>query len=1074
MEKTILQNQLWRSSPMHYKGVGVLILFLLLSPMLYAQSLTVKGKTTEENGQPMPGVTVSVKGTTNATSTDADGNYSLVIPDGATEPTLVFSFIGYATQEQALSGRSTINVQLASDIKELSEVVVVGYGTQRKRDVTGSIASVNSDALKEVPVANLQQGLQGRAAGLEVQQIGTTPGSGAQIRIRGERSVLGSNNPLIVVDGIPFDNGDNNGTQNSALNDINPSDIASIEVLKDGSATAIYGSRGANGVILVTTKRGKGGPTRVSVNSYYGVSSVTRKYPVYNAQEYRAMRDNSNWTSGYQAGELAGIADGTNTNWQDLMYQHGYITDHNVSITGGTENQQVAVSGGYFKQTTIMPGQDFTRYNLKIADDFKVGKHLKLGFNTMNNMQVTNGSQFVNGAATFPMLSLSPLMKPYDANGNLITSPVGDVDDLGGTYNPLMLKHNNNQWVDQIKRLRTFNTMYAEVKIIDGLTYRFNLGLDYNHQENDQFKGANSFFRTGKGNTASVNNSETWGFTEENLLTYNKTFNNVHNLQVQGLYSSQAQHSHNTSISKDSIDADFIQFYNLGQSKQSTTNLPTYNGSESSWALVSYMARINYTYNDKYMITLTGRIDGSSRLAAGHNYHKYPAVSAGWNISNENFMQDVTAITNLKLRAGYAETSNQAVNPYSSLGNVVNTYYNSSAGSLPIKYNFGPQIASGYYASTLVNANLDWEYTRSTNIGLDFGVLKNRLTGSIDVYEATTHKILFAEKLPASSGVTSSYLNNIGTMSNKGIELSLSSTNIQTSSGFTWSTDLNLFFNRNKLLTGNNGFTYDIANQLFPGQPMTAIYDYTKLGIWQTSEAAQAAVYGQAPGQLKIKDIGGLNSDGTRNNTPDGKITASADRSVIGNQQATIQGGMTNRFTYKGFDFSFVLYARFGGLVISAIHQPQYGYLTIGDGKRNGLKVDYWTPTNPSNAFPSLTAASNGAPTGNGNDASSAWTTLGYYDASFIKVRSINFGYTIPKSIVSRIKAQSVRVYFQTLNPFLLYSPYVKAGGVDPEATGTGTTGFVGSPGNISTRALTISASTPPTKSLIFGLNVTF
>lgn len=1008
------------------------------------QAQKIIGKITDAStGEGLPGVSVIIVGTTTGASTDINGNYQLEVPNASSK--LSFSFIGYTTQVIEVGNKSQIDVHLSAETQKLEEVVVVGYGTQKKSDVTGATVRVDEKALREIPAVNMQEALQGRAAGVEIQRIGTQPGAGAQIRIRGERSILGSNDPLIVLDGIPFEGN---------INDINQNDIESVVALKDASATAIYGSRGANGVILVSTKRGKAGQTKFSYVGYYGVSSVARKYPVYNAQEYRAMRDISPYTQGYMAAELQSIANGTSTNWQDLMYQNGYTTNHTLTASGGNEYNQFSIGGDYLKQTTVLPGQDFTRYALRATGDFKVGQKFKIGLNTMNSVTVNNGSQFNN--PMFPIISLSPLEPAYNADGTINKTPAGNPDETASQYSPLLLKNNDNNWVDKVRRLNTFNSLYAEYEIIKGLKYRMNVGLNFRQQENDQFQGADSYFRPGKGNTASVNNSEGWGYTVENLLTFEKTFAQKHRISFTGLYSRQEDHTHNTYISKDSIDADFIEYFNLGQSNQSTSNLPNYSGSESSWGLISYMARINYAYDDKYLLTVTGRKDGSSRLAEGHKWHSYPAVSVGWNISKEAFMQNIKQISSLKLRAGWGETSNQAVSPYASLGGLSNSISTNGVNQA-VKYNYGTKVVSGYYVASIKNPTLDWEYTRTVNIGLDFGLLNNRITGSVEVYKAKTHGILYSQSLPASSGVPNSYNTNIGKMENKGIEVTISSNNISTH-GFTWSTDLNFFLNRNKLVSLQSGFTKNISNQLFVGQPLTAIYDYNKLGIWQTSEAVEAAKYGQLPGQIKVED---LNHDGV--------IDPDNDRKIIGSSEAKWQGGMTNRFSYKGFDFSFVLYTRMGGTLISGVHMPQAAYLTMLNGVRNGLKVDYWTPTNPTNDFP-MPSATITPP-----KATTAASTLAYYDASFVKVRSINFGYTLPKSLLSKFKIETIRFYVTAQNPFLLYSPYVKKGGVDPEPTGTGTNGFVNSTGgNISSRALTIAAATPPLKSFLFGVNLNF
>ncbi len=1033
----------------------LLFQFLLVAGVAMAQNITVKGRVLKDDGQPVQGASVQLKGATAGTTTNDNGDFSISVPSNGT---LVISAVDFVTQEIKINNRTTVSVKLAAIDKTLDAVVVVGYGTQRKRDVTGSVVSVNEKALREVPVANLQQALQGRAAGLEVQRVGTKPGAGAVIRIRGERTINGSNDPLIILDGIPFEGG--------SLSDINPDDVASVDILKDASATAIYGSRGSNGVILVTTKKGKPGEARLSYNGYYGVASVRNRYSVLNAQEYITMRDMTN-INPYMPEELISKTNGTETNWQDLMYQNGYVTDHNLTASGGSVGGSTySLGGGYYKETTVLPGQDFGRYSLRATIDAKIGNRIKVGLNTMNSLSLTNGSQFNN--PMFPIITLSPLMPAYDANGGLVLSPTGNTTDRVSQYNPLLLRNGDkNQYIDKVRRLRTFNTIYGEVQITKGLKYRLNVGLDYRQQENDQFQksdktSAPSYFRAKKGNTASVTNGEGYGYTLENIVTYDKTIGK-HKFTVTGLYSYQEDRSHSTTVSKDSIDEDFIQFYNLGQANASNSTKASISGTETSYALESYMGRLNYSFDDRFLATLTYRIDGSSRLAPGNKYKQYPAANVGWIISREKFIQQLDFIDLLKLRIGYGQTSNQSIAPYASLGLVspynYNGYSSPAAPGGTIRYNFGPStIVTGYNLINLPNPNLDWEYTKATNIGLDYELLKGRISGSIEWYGTKTNNILYGISLPATSGVSGSFTTNIGEMENKGFEFTISTVNLRMKNGFTWSTDLNLFANRNKLVKLTDGFTRNIASQLFIGEPLTAIYDYNKIGIWQLNEAAQAASFGYLPGDIKFEDVNG-----------DGKIDANNDRKIIGSSQAKIQGGLTNRFTYKNFDLSFVIYARFGGLLVSQVHQPYAAYVNLSDGLRNTIKTDYWTPTNPSNEFPvagfTVRSRISSAPLGE--------STMGYYDASFIKMRSINFGYTLSPKILSKLKMQSLRAYVSVQNPFVIYSPYMReAGGVDPEATGFGNQG-IQNPGNLSGRALTIGLNTPPTRTINFGINFT-
>ena len=700
MKKMILPTMKKSFQFFHVTWIQITVIFLLMQMpfMVFAQQKTVSGRITNETGQAIQGASVIVKGSSKGVSTDAAGKFNIAVDESAV---LIISSVGYTVQLITVKEQNSFDIKLLAKNKNLDEVIVVGYGSQRKKDITGAVVSVTDKELREVPVANLQQGLQGRAAGLEIQRSGTTPGSGGQIRIRGIHSIFGSNDPLFVVDGIPFD---------GSLNDINPDDVASIEILKDASATAIYGSRGGNGVILVTTKKGKTGETKISYNGYYGIGQVADKYPVFNAQEYQAMRNISTWGAGYQPEEKNGIALGRSTDWQDLMYGPSLRTDHNISVYGGSNGNNFSLGGGYFKETSVLPAQDFTRYSVRAAIDSRVGKKIKVGITSLNQVSVTNGSQFVAGSVMFPTIALSPLMPAYNADGSLVYLPNGNIDDNNSQqYTPLLLKRNNNNWVDKVRRLSTFNTLYGEYAISKSLKYRINVGLTFRQQENNQFQGRGdtakiptnpNFFRGLKGNTAIVNNSSAWGYTVENILTYDKTIATKHHINLTGLYSVQEDHTHNTQIQKDSIAEDFVQFYNMALSNP--TPAAVVSGGESSWALISYMGRLNYGFDDRFLLTLTGRLDGSSRLAEGNKWHEYAAAAVGWNLINESFLKNSRTISNLRLRASYGQTSNQSIDPYASLGLVSNANNLTSPGNV-IRYNYGPTIVTGYNVITLPN-----------------------------------------------------------------------------------------------------------------------------------------------------------------------------------------------------------------------------------------------------------------------------------------------------------------------------------------------------------------------------------
>jgi TonB-linked SusC/RagA family outer membrane protein len=1004
----------------------------LISFTVQAQS-QVSGKVTDETGTGMPGVNVVIKSTTNGVTTDADGNYTIAVSDN--QSILIFSFIGYSTQEISLNGQTSINVSMVPNIQVLSEIVVVGYGTQKKSDVTGALIRVNEEALRDVPVANLSQSLQGRAAGVDINTTSTRPGAGTQIRIRGNRSFSATNDPFIVVDGIPF---------TGSINDINPSDIQSMDILKDASATAIYGSRGSNGVILVSTKRGKSGKPQLFYDAYYGTSSVLGKYDVYNGKEFDAFR-----TEAIAAGaaysptpdEVANLSAGKQTDWQDEVYKKGYITNHSIGARGGNDVTQFSISGGYFKQTTVLPGQEFKRYSLNAVIDQQIGSRIKLGLNTMNSFNITDGES-VN--PMFALLTLSPLYNAHNADGS-----VNELPALGSanpeTRNPLLI-YRDNTWKEQRRRLRTFNSLYGEVKILESLKYRLNLGLDLFQDNYGQYLGSNTPFLNGSTNTATVQNTNGWSYTAENLLLFDKTFGD-HKVGFTGLFSVQEAEEYRSGANATTLPADYMYYYNLGFGNVTSVPAPASGiNYYTKWGLMSYMARINYGFKDRYLLTLTGRADGSSRLAEGNKWFYYPAAAVGWNINKESFLSGVSVISNLKLRLGWGKVSNQAIAPYA------------SRGSLQAEvYNYGSSGTFGYYVTNLPNPSLSWEFTTTTNLALDFGVLGNRISGSVDLYHQKTEEILQNVSLPPTTGVTI-VTKNIGKSENKGIEVVLSTVNIENKGGINWTTDLNFFLNRGEITSLAGGVSRNEAAGWFVGQPIDVIFDYQKIGIWQTGETLPAGV---KAGDIKIKDQLTVDSDGDgKMDQADGVFNAS-DRVVLGTPQPKWSGGLTNRLTYKGFDFSFVLFWRVGGMLISNLYQANISNpINSLEGRRNGPQVDYWTPTNATNAYPRPGVG----------QVPNYGSTLGYFDATYMKVRSISLGYTLPNKWLGKTGIGSLHIYLQTQNPFkAFFSDYVKAGGLDPETNGFGGTVTPGW-GN----RLSVNPNTPPTKSFIFGINIKY
>ena len=1019
-------------------------IFLFWTAVLSAQVTPVKGKIISLTGEPLSGASIVVKGTHTGTVSDAEGSFQLNV---ALNTILVISHTGFLTKEVKAAG--TLSIALTENKNDLDQVIVVGYGTRKKSDVTGSITSITEKAIQDVPAANLSQALQGQGAGIDIQKKNgnSKPGQSPTILVRGMRSVKAGNDPLFVVDGIPFQ---------GSIDDINQDDVASIEVLKDASSTAIYGSRGANGVILVTTKRGRAGmkPT-VSYSAYAGVSNWLGEYPVMNGPQYLQLKkwatfignpgmytsvdDPAILTSALAPEERQGVAMGRSTDWQKLVYRSGVSTDHQLSLLGGTDNTQYALGAGYYSETGVYPGQSFKRYSLKISVDQKLGNYFKIGLSTLNTFTTTKGES-VN-----PMgqaLRASPLVSPYDTTGKLINGFLpGSANQV---WNPLA-DFLPGASIEKRDRLGTFSTLYLEVSPFKGLKYRFNGGAEIRSDIYGNFYSRYTTNNLGVSSTAENATTETTSYTLENLLIYDKTIAERHKINFTGLYSFQKYSPQNSDFTYNNLLSDQAQYYNPALGSNFTGK-----GYLQPWSLISYMGRINYSYDDKYLLTLTMRSDGSSRLAPGNKYHVFPSAAAAWNVIKEPFMSRVSAFSNLKLRASFGSVGNPAIDPFQTLGSLTN-----------VSYNYGSTVTTGLYPNAAPNPSLSWEYTATANIGLDFGFFQNRLSGSIDFYHAYTKDMIMPVSLPATSGIPAQILTNIGKSENKGVELHLAADIIQprTSHDIGWSADVNFFINRGQITqllpninTKVNGRPADIANKWFVGEPIGSIYDYQRIGIWQatTKDSLAAKTLGQTItgtksviGQAKIADRNG-----------NGVIDA-GDMTILGTPQPKWEGGTTQRITYRNFDFTIVVFARVGGMISSALFGA--GFSNTMQANYNNLNVAYWTPNNPTNAWPKANSAQTNPPN---------LSTFGYFDATFLKIRSMSLGYSIPSAIVKRWGVKSVRVYATAKDPFILFSPYRnKYHGLDPEASG---------PKSSSDPTATLNLDTPPSWSMLFGLNVTF
>lgn len=1069
--KMLLKMNLFKILPLKYLSIVFCLAAVFLTQPVFAQNtITVKGRVTSEAGQPVSNASVFIKGSPNGVTADNNGNYEIKAPANGT---LVISAVGFTAQEVRVNKRESLNITLVSLEKTETEIVVVGYGTQRKRDVTGAITKVNSDVLLQTASYNVIDQLKGHAAGVNITSTSAVPGGGSQIRIRGNRTMLANtapanvtggtfsldaaaadqaDAPLVVVDGIPY---------SGNLNDISPNDIASLEILKDASATAIYGSRGAGGVVLVTTKRGTSGKVRFNYSAYYGFSSVMERLRVFTGAEYAQFKLDAaaghSTSAGTQpwplsAAEQAALAAGVSTDWQDLIYQNGPITNHNLSINGGSDKSKYSMSFGYFQQGGIIPNQDYKRFNIRSGMDHQLNSRIKIGLTTMNSLayQNTPGGSGVTGG----LMKITPLASPYNPDGSLnLQILTGSTDNL---FNPLTLKTKSNAILARNRRLRTFNSLYGEVDIIKGLKYRINVGLDFYQDKSDGYSGPGTFVNSALAQSQSngnIRNTEQWQYTIENLLFYNKTFKK-HQLGLTALYSIQKSQSTSSFTSGIGIPFDYMLNADLYQAASVSAGSP---GSNYFWerGLISYMGRATYGYDGRYNLTATVRRDGASVLSPGNQYYTYPALAAAWNISNEKFMSNISIINNLKLRVGWGIAASQGINPYSTLGGLSSSAYNFGQGT-------GGQ-QGGYNVSGLPNPSLKWQSTSQFNFGLDFGILHNRISGSLEVYSQKTKDILLPLMLPPSNSGLTVY-KNLGKTKGSGLELTINTVNIKKLSGLEWSTEFNYFFNREKIVElGSPGKTSDITNGWFVGQPITVIYDYDKIGIWQTGDPGLTTQTSpiQKAGDIKLRDVNG-----------DGKITPD-DRVIVGNFQPKFEMGMTNNVKFKRFDFSISMYARIGMKVVVPYLSSESGganftgfnwFLT---GRNNQLKVDYWTPTNPTNKFPQPDALA----------TPQYSSTLSYVDGSFIKCRAINLGYDLPGDFLTKAGITSLRLYVSAVNPFVLWSPFVKEGyGPDPEGNGYG--GGIRAQGTTDAgtvgRQITVNANNPATRQFIFGLNLIF
>ncbi|MBZ4192191.1 SusC/RagA family TonB-linked outer membrane protein [Niabella beijingensis] len=1020
--------------------------------------ITLTGAVTDASGKPVAGATVAVQaGTTTTVATDAAGIFRLTVP---LRSVLIISSVGFETQQVTVT-EERLNVVLQQSASEMDQVVVVGYGTRKKSDVTGAIASVSGDNLRSVPVTNLTQALQGRVTGVVATPNSFKPGSGNTIRIRGNRSLSASNEPLYVVDGFPV---------SYTIDDMNPADIESVDILKDASSTAIYGVRGANGVVQITTKKGKAGKVNVTYMGSKSVEKIMRPLPVFNGAEladawrqaffadrqytanrgtasatnplyyyptatndialfwtrfgsqeqWNAIKDAYTWnvydpdngifiarkrattpeersllqglgiTSQLDSIDLYDPSKVRSYDWQDKVgLRNGSTDNHSISVSGGSDKIRASLNAGYFKQKGIEWGQDYTRYAIGNSVEFRPAKFLNFGtsINYIHSITNTSTSSFGNASG------MIPLVTPYDSAGNWVMFPNKDQQIINAI-------NDRNTVFDETKANRVFGNIYGEVTLLKGLKYRAMFGADIRSSVRGQFNGAQSSVRLGSAANATQTDNRASSWVFDNIVTYNTSIKSDHTLNFTLLHELQSlNRSSSLAMSANNLIFESQKWYSL---QRNTDAIVTGSGTYSASQYLSYMARVEYGFRNKYLLTLSNRYDNSSVLSEGNKGAWFPSASVAWQLDREGFFANQKTFSAARLRAGIGKVGNASINPYQTGGPLGFTNYNWGNGT----------AAVGSAPTTFPTPDLTWEKTTTTNLGIEFGLFNNRISGAVDLYNANTTDQLQERSIPAANGVTTVFF-NLGKVNNRGIEISLSTRNI-VKEHFQWNSDFMFSKNKEKIVdidgTGNSNF----ANLWLLGEPLQVYRSYQKEGVFQYSDTAAggvlASVYwpknGRAntayqPGKIKIYDANGDSS------------YSEADKVVLGSHNPDFIASVNNTFTYRNFELNFLAYFRVGGLY----RVPRPGLV----GRYQSNKVNYWTPSNPVNDYQQPTQTS---------DIPLYWEALTYRDATFIKVRNITLTYRLPQGLVSRMHTRSFAIYVSAVNPILIHNGDK---GYDPE-----------------------------------------
>ena len=989
--------------------------FLCIVFMAKAQDTkTISGTVTDAQGASLSGVSITVKGSNNGVTSGNNGEFTINAPSAAT---LVFAHVGYKQQEVPVAGKTSLSITLEAGANELSQVVVIGYGTVRKSDLTGSVVSVKAEDLKAVPVTSFDQALQGRAAGVQVTQLSGKPGAETSIRIRGTTSINAGNEPLYVIDGmlVNSDAGDMSvgvtlGPRIGALSAINPNDIESIEILKDASATAIYGSRGANGVVIITTKRGKAGQGTVTFDNYYSQQQISNQVKVLNAAQYANFVNDAKINAGQTPVYVNPKNLGEGTDWQGALLRTAPMANYQISFSGGDDKTKYAISGGYFDQDGIIINSNFKRYSFRANLDRELSKRLTVGNSityarTTSNGVLTNAGTIVPGVVTAALL-FNPILPIYDSTvkggytfendrGTILGNPVADAKE----YNSVT------------KSSRFIGNVYARYKIGNSLEFRTSFGVDA-FTDNAASFAPNFIKRTQASNgEASIGKVDGVTWLNENTLTFNKSWREKHRINAVAGFTMQQFNNESLFAYAFGFPDGRTGYHNIAVAENPQTPV----NSESQWSLLSYIGRVNYTLSDRYLFTLTGRIDGSSKFSAGNKYGYFPSGAFAWRVSQEEFMRNLTSVSDLKLRISYGVIGNQAIPPYQSLA-LIGPYsqgvFNSSAGS---------EVYNGMEPLSYVNKNLKWESTKQFDAGFDLGLFKQRITLTADYYSKLTYNLLLSTPIPTTSGFGTTLL-NVGNVQNKGVDIDLRT--INTTGALRWNTSFNFSLNRNKVTNLNTETDILLLNAslLRKGQPIGTFYGYIFDGIFQSDEEAakSAVLVGQEASSANPASVAKAGDRKYRDINNDGKIDAN-DRTILGSAQPKFTFGFNNTLSYKNFDLSFFFQGSQGNKLANF---NSFNLLNF-TGQNNvsaEAGLNRWTPENPGNKYPRALSS--------GSLDVGIFSSAIVEDASYLRLRNVTLSYSLPAKLLQRAKIQSVRVYISGSNLWTL----TKYSGYDPEA----------------------------------------